>query len=141
MIVENHIKLIDEYIHIYRGNTPKHLLEDIRQDILLRLLTFPKPDERYTDESWVKIISRGIISNFRKKESKYVRLAVPRELFNLPGANDIKLSVELNCNETEIEVAKMINKGHTYKDIAYSFGKNVTWIYRINKNIKDKLKE
>ena len=146
MNVENHFNLIDDCIKEYKFDIPKHLVCDLRQDIILRLLTKPKPDERYTDESWVKIVSGGIITNFRIREKKYIPDYIDKHPISIRNSSTL-LSIELNCDETELEVAKMVYAGHTYKDIATSFGivgNNSTgrnWVYRILKSIKNKIKE
>ncbi len=141
MNIEKHFDLIDECINKYKNSIPIHLLDDVRQDIILRLLTKPKPNKEYTDESWVRIVSGGIITNFRMKESKYMSDHTTYDTGNRDGDSSTLLSVKLNCNETEIGVAKMIQAGYNYREVATSFGKYISWVHRTCKSIKNKLKE
>ncbi len=141
MNIELHFDLIDKCINKYKFDIPNDLVRDLRHDIILRLLTKPKPDGRYTDESWVMIVSTGMITNFRVREKRYVNDHIDNRPDVSIKYSSILLSIELNCNEEELKVARMLQAGYTYKDIADSFGKHRSWVYRINRSIERKLNE
>ena len=139
-------EVVNQLIHYYTPMIPKMFEDDLKQEIMCNLALQPKPKD-YEDRDWIKLVTRSTSIDFYRKHIKHKKSTeipndVPEDTKGQELDRDLVLTLDMWCNPLEKKVINLYRAGYNYKEIADKMGwGSKTYVYRILKQIYDKLKE
>ena len=141
---------------LHRSGIPKSSVEDLCQDILLKIWmsieNFEYDPEKCTFRTWLSVVCRNTVYKFSAKQKK-VNADNDLEMPPLPNEAEIDSIIEREWrlyiagqamqrvtqqfNETALNAYKQFQKGHPVEDIAQNLEISESSVYVYNKRVKD----